>query len=51
MVGDSRVDIEAGRNAGMPTVAVLGGIGDEGLLRAAKPDVLIERFERLTEIL
>ena len=51
MVGDSRVDVEAGRNAGMPSIGLLGGIGDEGLLRASGPDILIERFERLTEVL
>lgn len=51
MVGDSRVDVEAGRNAGMPSIGLLGGIGDEGLLRAAAPDILIERFERLVEVL
>jgi phosphoglycolate phosphatase-like HAD superfamily hydrolase len=51
MVGDSRVDVESGHNAGMPSVGILGGIGDEALLRAAKPDILIERFDRLLEIL
>jgi len=51
MVGDSRVDVEAGHNAGMPAVGLLGGIGAEGLLRAAVPEVLIDSFERLTEIL
>jgi phosphoglycolate phosphatase len=51
VVGDSRVDIEAGHNAGMPAVGLLGGIGDEALLKAAGPDVIIERLERLTEIL
>jgi hypothetical protein len=35
----------------MPSVGILGGIGDEALLRAAKPDILIERFDRLLEIL
>ena len=51
MVGDSRVDVEAGRNAACQTVGLLGGIGDEGLLRAARPDVLLPRFESLLGLL
>jgi phosphoglycolate phosphatase len=51
MVGDSRVDVEAGKNAGAATLGLLGGIGDEGLLRAAAPDLLLEHFERLLEVL
>jgi phosphoglycolate phosphatase len=51
MIGDSRVDIEAGRNAGMPTIGILGGIGDEALLRVAAPDTIIPRFEELLEVL
>lgn len=47
MVGDSRVDVEAGHNAGMPSVAVLGGIGDEGLLRASGPDLILPTFDAL----
>jgi phosphoglycolate phosphatase len=51
MVGDSRVDVEAGKNAGAATLGLLGGIGDQGLLRAAAPDLLLEQFERLLEVL
>jgi len=51
MVGDSRVDVEAAHNAGMPAVGILGGIGDQQLLMASAPEVLISSFERLTEIL
>lgn len=51
MVGDSRVDVEAGRNAGAATIGLLGGIGDEALLRAAAPDLLLARFEALIEVL
>ncbi len=51
MVGDSRVDVEAGRAAGMPTLAILGGIGDEGLLRAAAPDLLLGGLLDLLRIL
>ena len=51
MVGDSRVDVEAGHNAGMPSVGILGGIADESLMKSAAPEVLIQGFERLLEIL
>jgi len=51
MVGDSRVDVEAGHNAGMPAIGLLGGIGDEGLLRRSGPEVLITSFDGLREIL
>ena len=50
MIGDSRVDVEAGHNAGMPSLAVLGGIGAEDLLRAADPEVLVPRFTALLDI-
>lgn len=51
MVGDSRVDIEAGRNAAMPSIGILGGIGDQDLLRASGPDLLLPRFQDLLEAL
>jgi phosphoglycolate phosphatase len=51
MVGDSRVDVEAGKNAACQTIGLLGGIGDEGLLRAAAPDILLDSFEALLGIL
>jgi phosphoglycolate phosphatase len=50
MIGDSRVDVEAARNAGMPSIAVLGGIGDQDLLRQSGPDQIVECFEQLLEI-
>lgn len=43
MVGDSVVDVETGRRAGVLTCGILGGIGDESALRAYAPDILIER--------
>jgi phosphoglycolate phosphatase len=49
MIGDSRVDVEAGHNAGMASLAVLGGIGAEDLLRAAGPDLLLARFTDLLD--
>jgi phosphoglycolate phosphatase len=48
MIGDSRVDIEAAANAGMPSLGILGGIGDEALLKAAGPSLLLGTFEDLT---
>jgi phosphoglycolate phosphatase len=51
MVGDSRVDVEAGKNAACQTIGLLGGIGDQGLLRAAGPDALLDGFEALLGIL
>ena len=50
MVGDSRVDIEAGHNAQMPSIGLLGGIGAEDLLRAAGPKHLLDRFTLLLDI-
>jgi phosphoglycolate phosphatase len=47
MVGDSRVDIEAGNNAGIPALGLLGGIGDEALMRAAGPALVLGAFTEL----
>lgn len=49
MIGDSRVDVEAGHNAGMPSVGLLGGIGAEDLLRASAPELLLPRFTALLD--
>lgn len=43
MIGDSDIDIATGRNAGVLTCGITAGLGDDIILRAAKPDVLIER--------
>jgi phosphoglycolate phosphatase len=48
MIGDSRVDMEAGHNAGMPSLGLLGGIGDEALLRRSGPALILESFSELT---
>jgi len=42
MIGDSAVDIEAGRRAGVKTVGILSNIGDQVGLKASNPDVLVE---------
>ncbi len=49
MVGDSRVDVEAGHNARMPSVAVQGGIGDQQALLAAGPALVLRRFSGLLD--
>lgn len=43
MVGDSSVDIETARNAGVSSCGITGGLGDGAALRASRPDILIER--------
>ncbi len=43
MIGDSDVDLLTARNAGIPVCAVTGGIGDEAVLLALKPDWIVER--------
>jgi phosphoglycolate phosphatase-like HAD superfamily hydrolase len=42
MVGDTTVDIQAGKHAGAQTVGVLSGFGEEKELRAAGADEVIE---------
>jgi phosphoglycolate phosphatase len=44
MVGDSPGDVEAGRGAGMTTIAVTFGFRGADELRAARPDAVIDRF-------
>ncbi len=50
MIGDSWVDVEAGRNAGMKTVGYTGGFRGRAELEAARADYLIERFSELTAL-
>ena len=50
MVGDSRVDIEAARNAGMPGIALSGGIGDNALMLAAGPSHVLQSFDELATL-
>ncbi len=45
MVGDSPVDIEAGRRAGMMTVGIAHGFSERSELVAASPDALLDNFE------
>ena len=50
-IGDTPLDIQASRAAGMASVAVLSGAGDSALLSAAGPDWIIHSLARLPDIL
>jgi len=50
MIGDSWVDIEAGRKAGMHTVGYVGGFRGRTELAAAGANYLIEEFNELSGI-
>jgi len=43
MIGDSSIDIQTARNAGVLACGITGGLGDVGELIASLPDILIER--------
>jgi phosphoglycolate phosphatase len=49
MVGDSRVDVEAGRALGVPCLAFRDRIGDQALLLKAAPDLLLNSFAELLQ--
>lgn len=49
MIGDTVMDVVAGRLAGTRTVAVLNGHGDPAELRSAKPDALLEDLHALPQ--
>jgi phosphoglycolate phosphatase len=51
IVGDSPMDVEAGRRAGMGAIAVTYGYRPRAELEAAKPDFLIDRLDELREVL
>ena len=51
MVGDSPIDIRAGKAAGMATCAVSYGLTKKELLESEKPDHLIDRFSQLKDII
>ena len=51
MIGDSEIDILAGRSAGTRTCAVTFGYRSAEQLRAAEPDLIIDRFEQLQEVI
>jgi phosphoglycolate phosphatase len=47
MVGDSAIDVQTARNAGMRCVAVTWGFRDRPELEAARPDAIVDRPEQL----
>jgi HAD superfamily hydrolase (TIGR01509 family) len=51
MIGDTTVDIRAGKAAGTQTVGVLCGFGEEPELRKFGADVILEDTTKLLEIL
>ncbi len=51
MIGDTTVDIHAGRRAGAQTVGVLSGFGDEKELSRAGADLVVGDVLTLTELL
>jgi phosphoglycolate phosphatase len=50
LVGDSAVDVETGRHAGVVTVAVAHGYGDPAQLKAAAPDAFINNLGELVTL-
>jgi N-acetyl-D-muramate 6-phosphate phosphatase len=51
MVGDTTVDIRAGRSAGAQTVGVLCGFGEEPELRKMGADMILEDTPKLVELM
>jgi phosphoglycolate phosphatase len=51
MIGDSESDVLAGRNAGALTCAVTFGYRTREQLRLTEPDIVIDRFEQLREVI
>ncbi len=49
-VGDSPIDIQAARNAGVEVVTLSHGFASEATLRAAKPDHLVRDFAELLRL-
>ena len=50
MIGDSAVDVETGRNAGVLTCGVTYGLGDQSSLHDSKPDYLIDDLSKLKSL-
>ncbi len=50
VIGDSPVDVETGRRAGVLTVAVTHGLADREALMAAAPDFLVASFKVLLRV-
>ncbi len=50
LIGDSALDVETGRRAGVFTVGVTHGFADQGELESARPDLLVHDFAELLAI-
>ena len=51
MIGDTTVDIRAGRSAGAQTVGVLCGFGEEAELKKMGADMILKDTTKLLDIL
>jgi phosphoglycolate phosphatase-like HAD superfamily hydrolase len=51
MIGDTPVDILAGKRAGAQTVGLLCGFGTEGELRRAGADIILNDLRELHKLL
>ena len=51
VVGDTTVDVKAGKRAGAMTVSVLCGFGERPELERLEPDLLIETTAQLAQYL
>jgi phosphoglycolate phosphatase-like HAD superfamily hydrolase len=51
MIGDTTVDIRAGKSAGAQTVGVLCGFGEEKELRNMGADLILSNTHQLAEVL
>ena len=51
MIGDSEIDVIAGRNAGTQTCAVTFGYRSAEQLRVTEPDAMVDRFDQLREVI
>ena len=50
-VGDTRVDMKAGKSAGMKTIGVLTGFDDRTALEEEEPDAIIQSVEDLPDLI
>jgi phosphoglycolate phosphatase-like HAD superfamily hydrolase len=50
LIGDSRIDVETGKNAGILTCGFLGGLRPPEEVREAEPDFVISNLLELKEL-